>query len=108
MPAKNAEMHKREVGDGMIIFRMGPKLFFPSRVLKMRENTCRVERAHTSAPETPVTPDEREQMHILCERIAKEQDPRKFSELVIQLNNLLDIKAQRLQRRSTKPAKRPA
>lgn len=51
-----------------------------------------------------VTPDEREHMHILCERIAKEQDRKTFSKLVCQLNDLLDKKAQRLQARSTKPA----
>lgn len=56
-----------------------------------------MERARTPAPEARVTPDEREQMHILCERIAKEQDPKKFSELVSRLNDLLGSKAQRLQ-----------
>jgi hypothetical protein len=43
-----------------------------------------------------MTPDEREQMAILCERIAKEQDPQKFTQLVGQLNALLDKKARRL------------
>lgn len=42
-----------------------------------------------------MTPDEREQMAILCERIAKEQDPDRFTEFVKQLNALLDKKAQR-------------
>jgi hypothetical protein len=51
-----------------------------------------------------VTPDERERMHTLCERIAKEQDQKKFSELVSQLNDLLDDKGQRLEPSSTKPA----
>jgi hypothetical protein len=53
-----------------------------------------------------VTPDERERMHILCERIAKEQDHAKFTELVSQLNDLLDDKVQRLESSSTKPARR--
>lgn len=44
-----------------------------------------------------MTPDERERMAILCERIAKEQDRHKFAELVEQLNNLLDQKDQRLE-----------
>ena len=39
-----------------------------------------------------MTPDEREQMAILCQRIAVEQDRDKFTELVDQLNELLDHK----------------
>lgn len=50
-----------------------------------------------------VTPDEREHMHILCERIAKEKDQKKFSELVSQLNDFLDETVQRLEPSSTKP-----
>jgi hypothetical protein len=42
-------------------------------------------------------PDEREKMAILCERIAKEQDPKKFNNLVQQLNELLGKKRQRIQ-----------
>jgi hypothetical protein len=56
------------------------------------------------SPRCTVTPDERERMHTLCERIAKEQDQKKFSELVSQLNDLLDDKGQRLEPSSTKPA----
>ena len=36
-----------------------------------------------------VTPEERERMAILCGRIAKEQDPREFTKLVDELNELL-------------------
>jgi hypothetical protein len=43
-----------------------------------------------------MTPDEREQMAILCQRIAVEQDRDKFTELVDQLNELLERKVQRL------------
>jgi hypothetical protein len=43
-----------------------------------------------------VTPDEREQMHILCQRLAEEQDRFKFAEYVSQLNKLLELKATRL------------
>jgi hypothetical protein len=43
-----------------------------------------------------MTPDERERMAILCERIAKEQDPQKFTEFVEQLNDLLKAKEHRL------------
>jgi hypothetical protein len=43
-----------------------------------------------------VTPDEREQMAILCQRIAVEQDRDKFTELVDQLNELLENKGRRL------------
>lgn len=45
-----------------------------------------------------MTPDERERMHILCERIAKEQDHKKFIRLVQELNDLLDHKGRRLER----------
>jgi hypothetical protein len=47
-----------------------------------------------------VTPDERERMAILCERIAKEQDHNKFKELVDQLNALLEAKDRRLTEKS--------
>jgi hypothetical protein len=43
-----------------------------------------------------MTPDERERMAILCERIAKEKNLTKFMELVEQLNDLLKHKEQRL------------
>lgn len=43
-----------------------------------------------------MTPDEQERMQFLCERIAKEQDQRKFVKLVQELNDLLDRKTQRL------------
>jgi hypothetical protein len=37
-----------------------------------------------------MTPDERERMAILCERIATEKDHEKFLRLVQELNDLLD------------------
>jgi len=43
-----------------------------------------------------MTAEERERMHILCERIAKEQNHDKFVKLVQELNDLLDHKEQRL------------
>jgi len=43
-----------------------------------------------------MTPDERERMAILCERIAKEQNLQKFKQLVQELNELLSRKEQRL------------
>jgi len=49
-----------------------------------------------------MTPDERERMHILCERIAKEQDHGKFVKLVQELNDLLDLKRRRLERPATR------
>jgi hypothetical protein len=48
-----------------------------------------------------MTPDERERMAILCERIAKEQDPGKYTEFVKQLNNLLETKERRIAARTT-------
>jgi hypothetical protein len=47
-----------------------------------------------------MNPDEREQMAILCERIAKEQDRYKFTDLVEQLNDLLDLKYLRLENKT--------
>jgi hypothetical protein len=44
-----------------------------------------------------MTPEEREHMHTLCERIAKEQNHEKFVKLVQELNDLLDHKEQRLE-----------
>jgi len=43
-----------------------------------------------------MTPDERERMAILCERIAKEKDPNTFDKLVRELNNLLALKRERI------------
>jgi hypothetical protein len=54
-----------------------------------------------------MTPDEQEQMNILCQRIALEQDQERFTELIQQLNELLDGKSNRLSRnppaKSTQP-----
>lgn len=44
-----------------------------------------------------MTPDERERMAILCERIAKENSPEKFDQWVEELNDLLRLKARRMQ-----------
>jgi Mg-chelatase subunit ChlI len=45
-----------------------------------------------------MTPDERERMAILCERLAKEQDPHKFTQFIEQLNDLLKAKERRLEK----------
>jgi len=50
-----------------------------------------------------VTPDERERMAILCERIASEQDPGKFTKFVDELNELLACKEARLEHRPARP-----
>jgi altronate dehydratase len=44
-----------------------------------------------------MTPEERERMHALCERIAKEQNHEKFVKLVQELNDMLEHKEQRLE-----------
>jgi hypothetical protein len=44
-----------------------------------------------------MTPEERDRMHLLCERIAKEQDHDKFVTLVQELNDLLENKERRLE-----------
>ena len=43
-----------------------------------------------------MTPDEREKMYILCEKIATEKDPEMFDKLVKELNELLDEKHHRI------------
>ena len=43
-----------------------------------------------------MTPEERERMNNLCERIVKEQNHDVFVKLVQELNDLLDHKQQRL------------
>jgi hypothetical protein len=49
-----------------------------------------------------MTPEEREQMASLCQRIATEQDRDIFSHLVTQLNELLSRKDQRLEDKEKK------
>jgi hypothetical protein len=44
-----------------------------------------------------MTPEERESMYILCERIVKEKDLERFAELVQQLHGLLETKERRLE-----------
>jgi hypothetical protein len=43
-----------------------------------------------------VTPEERERMNTLCKRIALETDQQRFTQLLQELNALLDGKEQRL------------
>lgn len=50
-----------------------------------------------------MTPEERERMQFLCEQIAKEEDPAKFTKLVQELNDLLEHKVQRLERPASPP-----
>jgi hypothetical protein len=45
-----------------------------------------------------MTPEERERMQFLCEQIAKEEDPEKFTKLVQELNDLLEHKVKRVER----------
>jgi len=53
--------------------------------------------------EVHMTPEERENMRILCDQIAKEQNHDKFTKLVLELNDLLEHKEQRLEGRPKKP-----
>ena len=50
-----------------------------------------------------MTPDERERMQLLCEQIAKEENPEVFTKLVQELNDLLEHKVQRLERPAVQP-----
>ena len=43
-----------------------------------------------------MTPEERNKMEELCKQIAVEKDPAKFDRLVFELNELLEIKHQRI------------
>lgn len=47
-----------------------------------------------------MTPDAREKMQILCQRIATEQNREKFTQLVEELNALLERKEARLDQQS--------
>jgi hypothetical protein len=46
-----------------------------------------------------MTPDEHARMIELCAKIKDEQDPDKFNSLIEQLNDLLEQKSDRIQRR---------
>jgi hypothetical protein len=50
-----------------------------------------------------MTPDERERMQRLCEQIATEENRERFTNLVQELNDLLDHKVQRLERPASQP-----
>ena len=49
-----------------------------------------------------MTPEERERMTSLCQRIATEQNRDVFSELVKELNDLLSVKDHRLENKEKK------
>jgi hypothetical protein len=53
-----------------------------------------------------MTPEETAEMHRLCNLIKTEQDADKFTELIAQLNNLLDRKERRLEERTRKGEQR--
>lgn len=50
-----------------------------------------------------MTREERERMQVLCAQIAVEKDHEKFTQLVLELNNLLDGKENRLENDPAKP-----
>jgi hypothetical protein len=54
-------------------------------------------------------PEERERMNWLCIRIQEEKDPKTFDQLVRELNDLLEVKHERIHpEHKTKPDKNPA
>ena len=57
---------------------------------------------HPERRRRKVTPDERERMTTLCQRIATEQDREKFTQLVKALNDLLSVKDHRLEDKKKK------
>jgi hypothetical protein len=50
-----------------------------------------------------MTPDERERMNCLCLRIEDEKDPETFDALVQELNDLLDVKHERIKPQQNRP-----
>jgi len=48
-----------------------------------------------------MTPDERERMNWLCLRIQEEKDPEIFDRLIKELNDLLEVKQERI--RASRP-----
>ena len=46
-----------------------------------------------------MSPEERERMHEICVKLQVEQDHKKFTELMSELNNLLERKEHRLEER---------
>ena len=43
-----------------------------------------------------MTPEEREKMYVLCKLIQEEQDPKQLTELIRELNDLLEEKLNRI------------
>lgn len=56
-------------------------------------------------PEAAVTSEERARMEELCRRIAIERDPETFDRLVAELNDLLELKHQRIHPEHRKTSK---
>jgi hypothetical protein len=56
----------------------------------MRPSETKISRK--AAREVRMTPDERERMQVLCEQIAKEENRERFTNLVHELNELLENK----------------
>ena len=48
-----------------------------------------------------MTPEEQEQLNELCRRVIAEKDPKTFEELVKQMNDLLEKKYGRIDRKCT-------
>jgi hypothetical protein len=67
----------------------------------MRPSETKISRK--AAREVRMTPDERERMQVLCEQIAKEENRERFTNLVHELNELLENKVQRLDRPASPP-----
>ena len=55
----------------------------------------------------PMTPDEVERMKELCQQIATEKDHSKFSQLLLELNELLERKNTRLDHTPSQPNTNP-
>jgi hypothetical protein len=55
-----------------------------------------------------MTPEERERFIMLCDKIAKETDHKKFNELTLELSYFLERNRDELKRNEAPPGERPS
>ena len=66
---------------------------WPGSLRRFRLSSAERKQEHNPS----ITPEERERLHDLCKRLANEQDPKKFTNLVMELNQLLGSKEVRIE-----------
>jgi hypothetical protein len=55
-----------------------------------------------------MSPEERERVHKICAQVQVEQDRQRFTELITELNRILERKEQRLEERENQQPAPPA